>query len=100
MHATQKSTPVWICTDCGEETLKWGGRCLNCGAWNTLKEVRLATSGSHRSRALKEKPQVYDLAAATLGPVPDRIATGLSEVDRVLGGGIFHGPFGWRAGNW
>ena len=98
MHATQKSTPVWICTDCGEETLKWGGRCLNCGAWNTLKEVRLATSGSHRSRALKEKPQVYDLAAATLGPVPDRIATGLSEVDRVLGGGIFPGTMALLAG--
>ena len=51
-----KQRTVYVCTDCGNETSNWAGRCPKCGSWNTLKEITLdayqkgsrARSGSSR----------------------------------------------------
>jgi DNA repair protein RadA/Sms len=84
-----KAQLMWICMDCGEETLKWGGRCLTCGAWNTLKEITIRSEKrSTRARDLG-RPEVYGLSHDDHNPRPAAVPTQLSEVDRVLGGGIF-----------
>ena len=91
--ARQKT--VFCCTDCGNETPNWAGRCPKCGSWNTLKEVTLDVQpkGS-RSRAssvsVQEKKQpkrITDLDVSA----EIRFTTGISEFDRVLGGGAVEG---------
>lgn len=78
---------IYVCSDCGEEYLKWQGKCEGCGAWNTLKEFK--------TTALKKKIDLNDLEIIELKNVKinnfKRISTKMSEVDRVLGGGIVPG---------
>jgi DNA repair protein RadA/Sms len=85
---------VFVCQECGAQSPKWMGRCNECGAWNSLVEETAApqTSEPSASRYATAKAggqaQLYadvDLVAAT------RLPTGLSELDRVLGGGIVPG---------
>ena len=91
-----KAKTYYACTACGYETPRWVGRCPGCGAWNTLEE-NLA--------ALPEKPSGGKIAAnqrpgtgaspLLLKDIPEdsalRVPTGISELDRVLGGGIVEG---------
>lgn len=97
----RKQQPVWVCNDCGEEQVSWSGKCPNCGAWNTLKEVRLPTvvagrMGQPRAQEALEVVSL-DVSNAQLA-LPDRLATGMHEVDRVLGGGFFPGTVALVAG--
>ena len=87
-----KEKTVFYCTSCGNETMKWQGRCPACGQWNTIVEHKAApatkTKGTIRSsgprRAAK---QLHDLD--TTDEV--RFSTGMGELDRVLGGGAVRG---------
>ena len=84
---------VYSCRECGAEALRWEGRCPTCGEWNTLDEVqRSPNRGSGASAswlsARSEAPQ--ELSAVTLEQWP-RIPLGLSEFNRVLGGGLVKG---------
>ena len=87
-----KAKSVFFCTECGNETPKWAGRCPSCGAWNTLVEQAVgdgakAKAGS-RSRALRAKAhQIAELDTAQ----EIRFPTGMGELDRVLGGGAVQG---------
>ena len=90
--ARQKT--VFCCTDCGNETPNWAGRCPKCGSWNTLKEVTLdIQTKSSRARASvaqqdkKAPKRISDLDASA----EIRFSTGISEFDRVLGGGAVEG---------
>lgn len=87
-----KSKTVFYCTECGNETGKWSGRCGSCGAWNTLVEapaesksksaaVKTAARRMNRPRVITDLPEEMEL----------RFTTGLSELDRVLGGGAVRG---------
>ena len=91
-----KSKTVFYCTQCGNETPKWQGQCMACGAWNTIVEQPApdprkkaaaakapAAGGSlmNRPRPLKEVETTDEL----------RFETGMSELDRVLGGGAVRG---------
>ena len=88
-----KPTTRYVCQQCGHESLKWLGRCPECGQWNSLvEEVRTAESAAQRLR--------QTTAAPTSTPIPlpqvelaesERFCTGISEFDRVLGGGIVPG---------
>ena len=84
-----KSKTVFYCTDCGNETPKWQGRCPACGAWNTIVEYEgKVTSGTIRPIGTKKDPQRIkdiDTNAET------RFSTGNGELDRVLGGGAVVG---------
>ena len=84
-----KSKTVFYCTDCGNETPKWQGRCPACGAWNTIVEYEgKVTSGTVRPIGTKKNPQRIkdiDTNAET------RFSTGNGELDRVLGGGAVVG---------
>jgi len=89
MSAKQKT--IYVCSDCGSETSNWAGKCPACGAWNTLVEMKAAINGSARrdiGRSYAPRPQKLtslDFSAE------DRCLTGISEFDRVLGGGAVTG---------
>src|SRR6185437_65289 len=84
-----RSNPVFACSACGGETLKWQGQCPLCGEWNTLEArsgppPRARVPLSTGSGAAAPRP----LAGAGGQP---RVATGQQELDRVFGGGIVPG---------
>lgn len=91
-----KSKTAYVCNDCGADYAKWQGQCLECGAWNTVSEVRLGSvsklSGGGNKQgyagALTNKP--VPLAEVDLAEVP-RLSSGMEEFDRVLGGGFVPG---------
>ncbi len=85
-----KSKTVFLCSNCGNETVKWAGRGPSCGQWNTLEEYTPspATSKSGRSAAPAVKPKrLSEIDTDTAL----RFTTGLGELDRVLGGGAVRG---------
>ena len=85
-----KAKAVFSCTECGAQSPKWTGQCPGCGAWNTLIEtVELPLPVSARNArfsALAGTSAVQSLTAVSAEAVA-RIGSGLSELDRVLGGG-------------
>ncbi|MGH8962474.1 MAG: DNA repair protein RadA [Jatrophihabitantaceae bacterium] len=94
---TKPSTrsPGFRCTDCGATSLRWAGRCSECQAWGTVAEVgattRRAVAPGPVSRAAQPIAEL-DVAAAKARP------TGVSELDRVLGGGLVPGSVVLLAG--
>jgi len=88
--AKQKS--VFFCTQCGNETPRWMGRCPGCGAYNTMQEhiEKPAAPGRAVAAAVgtSRKPQAMS-QVDTDGEI--RFSTGMGELDRVLGGGAVAG---------
>lgn len=81
---------VFCCSECGNETVKWSGRCTACGAWDSLVEVKLdaKSKGSTKRANSKKTPKLIselDTEAEL------RFSTGIGELDRVLGGGAVKG---------
>ena len=87
-----KTKTIYYCTNCGNETLQWMGKCPACGAWNTLTEhlekperdARRAGSAERSSRKPKRLSEIVSGSE-------QRFRTGLGELDRVLGGGAVKG---------
>ncbi len=90
----KKAKTAFVCTDCGADYPRWAGQCTSCGEWNTVKEVRLGSSksvsSSRSSGYAGSRSEVQLLADVNLAKM-ERISTGISEFDRVLGGGIVQG---------
>jgi DNA repair protein RadA/Sms len=85
-----KTEVVFSCSACGKEMLKWMGRCPGCGEWNTVQEkkVRHEPSRSRSTSAVQvESPGVVSIAEIREDREP-RTHTGISELNRVLGGGL------------
>jgi DNA repair protein RadA/Sms len=83
-----KPAIVYVCADCGAETLKWQGQCPQCARWNTLEQrtvSRRPPAAAPGSAAASEP-----LAELASGELP-RLPTGMGELDRVLGGGLIPG---------
>jgi len=88
-----KTKTAYVCTECGYDSPKWYGKCPSCGSWNTMAEelIReekqgkqlniLAPGGGNRPVRLREIAGTEDA----------RFSTGISELDRVLGGGMVKG---------
>ena len=88
--ATKQKT-VYCCSDCGHETPNWAGRCPACGAWNTLTELKLEARGARRGPA-RESAARRPRRISELDTTEEiRFSTGISEFDRVLGGGAVAG---------
>ncbi|HEY1326169.1 MAG TPA: DNA repair protein RadA [Casimicrobiaceae bacterium] len=85
-----KARPVYACTECGGQAPKWQGQCPHCGAWNTLVES-VAAPPSVRFHNVAGARSVVTPLAAVEPQESQRIATGMSELDRVLGGGLVAG---------
>ncbi len=87
-----KSKIIYACNKCGSQFPKWAGQCAECGGWNTLAEEALSSipSSSRHSGYATEAAKITLLSEVQLQQQP-RIATSLSELNRVLGGGIVVG---------
>jgi DNA repair protein RadA/Sms len=91
-----KDKTLFSCNDCGGTTPRWLGKCPHCGAWNSLVETAPAAPAASKNR-LSQSPAglapaaklavLSDIEAADVARTP----TGLSELDRVLGGGVVEG---------
>ena len=87
----KKERSVYCCAECGAESANWAGKCPSCGAWNSLVEVKLDRSAAvkaSRSRFERSRPKKISELDMT---EEIRISTGITELDRVLGGGAVTG---------
>ncbi|MFH1144757.1 MAG: DNA repair protein RadA [Candidatus Eisenbacteria bacterium] len=120
MNQGKKRSATFLCRSCGNDFPKWFGQCPQCGEWNTIvpyrppsqaprgggtrrgpreeslgPPARSGASGAGRGWATPPRDPGYDAGVRLLADVssqgPQRIPTGLSEFDRVLGGGIVPG---------
>lgn len=85
----------YVCSQCGYETAKWNGRCPGCGEWNTLEEVEVTVRAGSKARSVSAVKDVSDnivnINGIDASYNESRYMTGLSELDRVLGGGLVKG---------
>ena len=86
-----KAKTIFYCTECGNESIKWQGKCPGCGSWNTLVEQpaeKKSPTGKPSIRYSGAAPtKLKDLSSSE----EIRFTTGLCELDRVLGGGAVQG---------
>ena len=87
-----KSKTMFFCTECGNETPKWAGRCSACGAWNSIVEQ------PEQKKSSKIEKKHFNKTSVKLKNITDlhgdeeiRFSTGMRELDRVLGGGAVKG---------
>ena len=80
---------IFFCSECGNETRKWLGKCPACGSWNTLVEAPAPGKKSAKkiSTAVQKPHRLKDIAKEN----PNRIKTTIGEFDRALGGGMVEG---------
>ena len=86
-----KQKTLFYCTECGNETPKWEGRCRACGAWNSIVEQPKSASASSFSTSVS-RPARGPVRLNELDRGEEiRFSTGMDELDRVLGGGAVRG---------
>lgn len=88
-----KLKQVYVCSNCGYESSKWNGKCPNCGEWNTFEETTAAvsTAGKASKGAVNISANIKAIGDIDGSYDEVRYSTGLSELDRVLGGGLVKG---------
>lgn len=87
-----KQKSVFVCSDCGNESPKWMGKCPGCGAWNTMYEEIVSTPVKTSSQSVGISSSSAPKSLNEISVTEDaRISTGFGELDRVLGGGIVKG---------
>lgn len=85
-----KTKSVFFCTDCGNESPKWEGKCPACGSWNTLIEQTISTDKKKQLILPTTENKAMSLSHTSTAKTP-RIDTHSSELNRVLGGGLVIG---------
>ncbi|MGB7263375.1 MAG: DNA repair protein RadA [Albidovulum sp.] len=84
-----KAGPSYSCTECGAVHKKWTGRCDGCGGWNSIVEdVPLSAGPATKSLGAAKGRRIELTTLATKEAPPPRAASGMNELDRVLGGGL------------
>jgi len=83
-----RSAPTLVCTACGATHSKWSGRCDACGAWNTIVEEAPLAAGPGKALGAARGAGLTLVDLATDEAEPPRAASGMAELDRVLGGGL------------
>lgn len=93
-----KEKIAYVCSNCGQESAKWIGKCPSCSQWNTFKEIRIAPSsggGLAAQRQSKTLTDAHSSKALRLAEIPvrddPRIDMQDGELNRVLGGGLVAG---------
>lgn len=87
-----KTKTVFYCTNCGNESLKWQGKCPACGSWNTMEEYIEKPAAPGRTKSgpvgsVRRAQKICELSSDD----EIRFSTGMGELDRVLGGGAVAG---------
>lgn len=86
-----KSKSVYVCQNCGAQSPKWLGRCTSCNEWNTYVEEVItreaSSSGKVIIRSANSPVRISDVSVE----IKSRLKTGMTELDRILGGGIVPG---------
>ncbi|MDA8855343.1 DNA repair protein RadA [Candidatus Pseudothioglobus singularis] len=87
-----KTKVEFVCRECGASHHQWAGQCLDCKEWNTLEEIVISQATSSKPESLKDLPasKVQNLTEIKTQN-KNRLSTGLSELDRTLGGGLVDG---------
>ena len=87
-----KTKTIFFCTNCGNESPKWQGRCSACGAWNTMEEhiEKPVAPGITKTGSVGQRRYAQKLCELSGGD-EIRFSTGMGELDRVLGGGAVAG---------
>ena len=88
MVTIKKPKKVYRCQQCGYESVKWLGRCTDCGAWGSLVEEVVTTALTDRPIISGERPVPVSQVKSI---DKERISTGIGELDRIMGGGIVIG---------
>lgn len=97
-----KTRSRFVCHECGHSALRWMGQCPQCDSWNSFVEepvsngIKARVSSLQSARSVSSRPT--PLGDVEMG-AETRIRTGVSELDRVLGGGIMHGSLILIAGD-
>ena len=87
-----KTKCKFVCQSCGYTTAKWLGRCPECGAWDSLVEEAEVTTKAGKSYLPTTSEKIKPRTIASVAQVKvERLATGIHEFDRVLGGGVVPG---------
>ena len=93
--AVSKQKTIYVCSECGYESPKWYGKCPDCGEWNTLIEETRIPEPVSSKRMPATASQVQAVQLSSIREVDtseeERYHTGLTELDRVLGGGLVKG---------
>lgn len=87
---------IFVCNNCGQEYLKWQGRCDNCGQWNGLKELQIKETNELNIDYPKSEVIVLDKIKSSHFK---RMSSNIKEFDRVLGGGIVPGSIAILGGD-
>lgn len=100
MAKNSKQRTAYVCRECGADYLKWQGQCSECKAWNSLDEIKISKNATTQHTAPRDyrahsgfagaKSQVKNLSDVEANDI-QRAAIGISELDRVLGGGLVSG---------
>jgi len=90
MGRTSKSGTgtIFVCQQCGKESLRWLGRCPNCQQWNTFVETKSALTAASSPASSLNPPQELSRIVTS---ARDRFPLPLAEFNRVLGGGVVSG---------
>jgi DNA repair protein RadA/Sms len=83
-----KAKTQYACQSCGHVSAKWIGRCPECQEWNTFVEERISTATPGAPQSWDSSPVAF---AEIAGVETPRMSTGITEFDRVLGGGVVPG---------
>ncbi len=89
--AKERARTRYVCQECGAASARWMGRCPSCEQFNSMVEERVEEASTGLSAATAARPPMA--VKDVVGDRVDRLSTGMSEVDRVLGGGIVPGGF-------
>lgn len=91
-----KSKSKYVCQQCGFETLRWFGRCPECSEWNTfIEEVEKAPLGKKKNKSEIQPQSLLKIESLAV----ERVDLGMSELNRVLGGGLVIGSIVLLAGD-
>ncbi|MCR1935654.1 DNA repair protein RadA [Clostridium tepidum] len=84
-----KNKTVYVCQQCGYESIKWVGKCPGCNTWNSMVEEEKQSTGKNiKNLNIKSEPKIISTIKSS---EYERLDTGINELNRVLGGGIVKG---------
>jgi DNA repair protein RadA/Sms len=87
----------YVCSNCGEPSLSWAGKCPHCGEWNTLQEELMMETAPGKIASSGRKLEVASVSLL-IKQDQKRLSTGMEDVDTVLGGGVVIGSVTLIAG--